>query len=152
MKLWVDANSCPDAVQDILSRSARKFEVPITFVSHRNLSLPQSELCSSVRVGIGKDATGKHLEKHGRTGDLAITQDIPLAGRLVAKGIVVLDLRGELFTADNVPERLSVRHFVQELRYNGVMTGGANGALAHDHQQFAINLERHLRRLKKPRP
>ena len=152
MKLWVDANGCPDALQDILVRTARKLEVPITFVAHRNLSMSQTELCSSVRVGISKDATGKHLDKHARSGDLAITQDIPLAGRLVAKGLVVLDLRGELFTAENVPERLGVRNFVQELRYNGVMTGGANGALAHDHRFFAAALERQINRLKKPRP
>ncbi len=152
MKLWVDANGCPDALQDILVRTARKLEVPVTFVAHRNLSLPQSELCSSVRVGIGREATGKHLEKHARAGDLTVTQDIPLAGRLLAKSVVVLDLRGELFTAENVPERLGVRNFVQELRYNGVMTGGGNGSLAHDHRFFAAALERHLHRLKKPRP
>lgn len=152
MKLWVDADACPGPVRDILVRASQRLEVPIVFVANKHLSLPRSELISSVRVGIGQDEADKYIDKHARAGDLAVTQDIPLAGLLVPKGVVVLDPRGELFTEENISERLSVRNFMQELRENGVMTGGPSSYSVHDRQQFAASLDRQLTRLKKPRP
>ncbi|MBZ4416909.1 YaiI/YqxD family protein [Myxococcus sp. RHSTA-1-4] len=149
MKIWVDADACPGAVRDILLRASQRLKVPMVFVANRALSLPRSELVSTVQVGAGLDVADRHIAESAQRGDLAVTQDIPLAALLVPRGVVVLDPRGELFTEENIAERLSVRNFMQELRESGVMTGGPSGFSAQDRQQFAASLDRELTRLVK---
>ena len=152
MRLWVDADACPGPVRDILLRASQRLGVPLVFVANKHLTLPRSELVSSVRVGAGLDVADQHIATNAQPGDLAVTQDIPLAALLVPKGVVVIDPRGELFSEENIAERLSVRNFLQELRDSGVTTGGPSGFSAQDRQHFAAALDRELTRLLKPRP
>jgi len=56
--------------------------------------------------------------------DLVITADIPLAARIVAKGGVALDPWGEVYTKENVGERLSMRDLMIELRSAVLVQGG----------------------------
>jgi uncharacterized protein len=62
----------------------------------------------------------------------------------VDKGLVVLDPRGEEYSAENVRERLSVRDFMDSLRGSGVETGGARPYGAREKQAFAAALDRTL--------
>ena len=149
MRIWVDADACPGAVRDIVLRAAERLQVPTVFVANKRLALPRSEYVSSVQVGAGLDVADQHIAASAQAGDLAITQDIPLAASLVARGAVVMDPRGELFTPENIDERLSLRNFMQELREGGVMTGGPSGFSAQDKQQFAATFDRELTRLRK---
>jgi uncharacterized protein YaiI (UPF0178 family) len=151
MRIWVDADACPGPVRDILLRASQRLRVPTVFVANKRLSLPASELVSTVQVGAGLDVADRHIAASAQAGDLAITQDIPLAALLVPKGVVVMDPRGELFTEENISERLSVRNFMQELRDSGVMTGGPGGVSPQDRQRFAATLDSELTRLLKPR-
>jgi uncharacterized protein len=151
MRIWVDADACPGPVRDILLRAAERLKVPTVFVANKRLTLPRSELVSSVQVGAGLDVADRHIAAEAQRGDLAVTQDIPLAALLVPRGVVVMDPRGELFTEENIAERLSVRNFMQELRDSGVMTGGPSGFSASDKQEFAATLDRELTRLLKGR-
>ena len=147
MKIWVDADACPGPVRDILLRASQRLRVPIVFVANKRLTLPRSELVSTVQVGAGLDVADSHIASSAQAGDLAVTQDIPLAALLVPKGVVVLDPRGELFSEENIAERLSVRNFMQELRDSGVMTGGPSSFSAQDRQKFAAALDREFTRL-----
>lgn len=79
--------------------------------------------------------------------DLVITADIPLAARVVAKGGIALDPRGELYTEDNVSERLSVRDLMMELRESGLVQGGPSQFSMADRQRFASSLDRLLTRM-----
>lgn len=79
-------------------------------------------------------------------GDVAVTADIPLAALLVPKGVVVLDPRGEEYTAESIGERLSVRNFMDALRTTGVETGGHAPYGAREKQAFANALDRALTR------
>jgi uncharacterized protein len=80
-------------------------------------------------------------------GDIAITQDIPLAARLVDKGVVTIDVRGVVFDADNIGERLSVRDFMSDVRDTGTITGGPKPFSPKDKQRFAAALDAALQRL-----
>src|SRR5258708_5858029 len=78
--------------------------------------------------------------------------DIPLAALLVPKGVVVLDPRGEEYTAESIGERLSVRNFMDGLRGAGVETGGHAAYGPREKQAFANALDRALTRaLRQPR-
>src|SRR6476469_3333385 len=116
MRIWVDADACPGPVRDILLRASERLGVPIVFVANKRLNLATRPLVSTVQVGAGLDVADTHIAAHAQRGELAVTQDIPLAALLVPKGVVVLDPRGEEFTEENISERLSVRNFIRELR------------------------------------
>jgi len=79
--------------------------------------------------------------------DLVITADIPLAARIVEKGSVALDPRGERYTEENVGERLSIRDLMQELRGAGMIQGGPGQFSNTDRQRFASSLDSLLTRM-----
>lgn len=147
MKLWIDADACPGPVKEIVLRAAERLRVPIVFVANKPISLPRSELVSSVQVGKGLDVADQYISTNAQAGDLVVTQDIPLAAALVKKGVAAIDVRGEPFTPENIDERLSLRNFFQELREGGVSTEGPKGFAPQDKQRFAAALDRELSRL-----
>jgi hypothetical protein len=49
-------------------------------------------------------------------GDLVVTADIPLAADIIAKGGHALNPRGELYSPENIQERLALRNYLDELR------------------------------------
>jgi len=57
-----------------------------------------------------------------------------------------LNPRGELYTQDNIQERLTLRNFLGGLRNAGVMTGGPSVMSHSDRQIFANQLDRFLTR------
>jgi len=91
-----------------------------------------------------EDARSLMVEDVMREGVPQIPPDIPLAARVVAKGGVALDPRGELYTEENVGERLSIRDLMMELRSEGVVQGGPSQFSLTDRQRFASSLDRLL--------
>jgi uncharacterized protein YaiI (UPF0178 family) len=81
-----------------------------------------------------------------RPGDLVISHDIPLAARLVERGVAIIDPRGELYSAENVRERLSIRNFMHDLREDGVRTSGPLAFGQRASQEFANTYDRELTR------
>jgi len=98
----------------------------------------------------GADVADRHIADHATSGDLVVTQDVPLAALLVPKGIAVLDPRGEEHTGETVGERLSVRDFMEQARIAGLVTGGPAPYDARAKQAFAAALDRVLTRLRRP--
>ena len=147
MKLWVDADAAPQPVKDIVTRAAERLGVEAVLVANQRLFVPPGhKFVSSLRVSGGPDAADDHIAEHAERGDVAITADIPLAARLVPKGVVVIDPRGEEITAETVGERLSVRDFMEGLRGAGVVTGGPSAYGQRERQAFAGALDRALAR------
>ena len=74
---------------------------------------------------------------------------LALASAAIGKGALALNPRGELYTADSIAQRLSLRNFMDELRGAGVDTGGPATLHARDRQAFANQLDSVLRRVKR---
>ena len=74
-------------------------------------------------------------------GDLVVTADIPLAAAVIEKQALALNPRGELYTRENIRERLSMRNFMDGLRSGGVNTGGPPALTNKDKQAFANQLD-----------
>ncbi|MBI5484908.1 MAG: DUF188 domain-containing protein, partial [Deltaproteobacteria bacterium] len=104
-------------------------------------------LIESIVVADGFDVADDHIAWHAAPEDLVITADIPLAARIVAKGGVALDPRGELYTDENVGERLSMRDLMMELRSEGYAQGGPGQFSLTDRQRFASSLDSMLTRM-----
>jgi len=149
LKIWIDADAAPKDVKDIVYRAAQRLAIPAVLVANRRLSTSlNNPHVSTVWVPGGPDEADRHIIDQSEPGDIAVTADVPLAAELVAKGVIVLDTRGELLDADNVRERLSVRNFMDSLRGSGVETGGAAPWSPRDKHTFAAALDRVLARSK----
>ncbi|HEV7270868.1 YaiI/YqxD family protein [Pseudoxanthomonas sp.] len=143
-QVWVDADACPGPVKEIVFRAAERARVQVTLVANQWLRTPPSRFIRAMQVQGGYDAADDAIAERATTGDLVVTQDIPLAARVLANGADAVDPRGERFTADTIAERLSMRNFMDELRGAGVQTGGPAAFNARDRQAFANQLDRWL--------
>lgn len=151
MQIWIDADACPRIIKEIVFRASARLQVPVCLVANQDLSKACNTLVTSVRVSDGFDVADDYIAEHAAAEDLVITADIPLAARIVARGSVALDPRGELYTEENVGERLSVRDLMQELRGAGLVQGGPGQFNLTDRQRFASALDRLLTRMVKRR-
>ena len=146
MQIWVDADACPVVIREILFRAAERTGVTMTLVANKPVRLPVAQNLRFVQVPAGFDAADKRIVELMVPGDLVITADVPLAAAAIEKGGVALNPRGELYTSENVRERLSVRNFLDELRGSGVHTGGPAALSQRERQMFANQLDRLLAR------
>ena len=150
MKIWVDADACPRVIKEIVFRASERLQVEVCLVANKPLK-HNSRFVTSVVVPDGFDVADDYIAEHATSRDLVITADIPLAARIVEIGGVALDPRGELYTEENVGERLSVRDLMQELRGEGLIQGGPGQFGRVDRQRFASSFDRTVTRLIKSR-
>ena len=147
MKLWLDADAAPRDVKDICVRACDRLKIETVLVANQRLQLPVGYThLSAVRVDGGPDVADRYIVDHAASGDVAVTADIPLAALLVPKGVIVIDPRGEQYTAETIGELLSVRNFMDGLRGSGIETGGHAAYGPRDKQAFANALDRVLTR------
>jgi uncharacterized protein YaiI (UPF0178 family) len=144
MRIWVDADGCPHAIKSILYRAAERARIQTTLVANRPLRVPSSRFIQTLQVPAGFDVADHRIVQLAQPGDLVVTADIPLAAEIVAKGILALNPRGDLYTENNVQERLAVRNLMDQLRSEGVRTSGPASFGARDRQAFADQLDRLL--------
>src|SRR5918997_139657 len=152
MKLWLDADAAPKVVKEICYRAAERLRLDTILVANQRVQLPLGHAhLSAVRVDGGPDVADRYIAEHAEAGDVAVTADVPLAALLVPKGVVVIDPRGEEYTAASIGERLSVRNFMDGLRGAGVETGGHAAYGPREKQAFANALDRALTRARRGR-
>jgi uncharacterized protein len=147
MQIWVDADACPGVIKEILFRAAERLQIPMTLVANQTLRTPPSRFIRTLQVAKGFDVADNEIAKRVEAGDLVITADIPLASDVVERGGHALDPRGELYTPDNIRERLQMRNFMDGLRASGVQTGGPASIDHGDRKRFADQLDRLLSRI-----
>lgn len=150
MKIWVDADACPGVIKEILFRAAERTRTHMMLVANQAMRIPPSPFIRFTQVPAGFDVADKHIAEQLETNDLVITADIPLAAAAIEKGAHALNPRGELYTRDNIRERLSMRNFMDELRGSGVVTGGPAPLGPRDREAFANGLDRWLRKYAAP--
>jgi len=147
VKLWIDADAAPRDVKDICYRASDRLKLETILVANQRIQLPAGFThLSAIRVDGGQDVADLYIADHAEPGDVAVTADIPLAALLVAKGVHVIDPRGDVYAEESIGERLSVRNFMDGLRSSGVETGGHGAYGGKEKQAFANALDRALSR------
>jgi uncharacterized protein YaiI (UPF0178 family) len=147
MKLWIDADAAPRDVKEVCVRASERLKLYTVLVANQRLQLLLGHAyLSAVRVDGGPDVADRYIAENAVAGDVAVTADIPLAALLVPKGVIVIDPRGEEYTAESIGERLSVRNFMDGLRGAGVETGGHAAYGPREKQAFSNTLDRVLTR------
>ncbi len=150
MQIWVDADACPGEIKKVLFRAADRTKTKVTLVANQPMRTPRSEYVKSLLVSAGTNVADQQIVELVEPGDLVITADIPLAADVVEQGGQALNPRGELYTEENVGQRLAARNLMDELRGGGEITGGPAGFSDKDRQAFANQLDRWLTKAKKP--
>ena len=146
MQIWVDADACPQVIKEILFRAADRAQVLTTLVANASLRVPSSEYIRTIRVANGFDVADRRIVEQVQPGDLVITGDIPLASEVIARGAAALDPRGELYSEDNVRERLAIRNLMHEVRSAGEPVGGPAPFGPRERRLFADHLDHLLTR------
>lgn len=149
MQIWIDADGCPAVIKDLVFRASRRLNIPVYVVANRDQHVPASSLITLVRVAAEPDAADRHIVRHLARNDLVITADIPLAASVVDKQAVAISPRGDMYTEENVKERLATRNLMQGLRETGLVSGGPGKLRATDRQKFAAALDRSLTKMRR---
>jgi uncharacterized protein YaiI (UPF0178 family) len=99
MKLWIDADAAPQGVKEICFRTSERLRLDTVLVANHRVMIPAGYVhVTAIRVNGTRDAADRYIAQHAEAGDVAVTQDIPLAAILVPKGVAVIDPRGEEFS------------------------------------------------------
>lgn len=135
--IWIDADACPLPVKETIYKASARLKIAVCLVANSQMFVPQSPLIKLIQVKKGSDVADQYIVEHACAQDLVVTADIPLAAKVVEKGATALNPRGELYTEENVHERLSMRDFMKDLRDSGVVTGGPASFGSKDKERFA---------------
>lgn len=139
--IWIDADAAPGAVKDVVFKASKRLRIPVILVANHYVPVPPNSLFTSMQVQKGADVADFYIVERVTNKDLVITADIPLANLIVDKGAVAMSPRGDIYTKNNIKERLSSRNFMQELRDSGINTGGPASYSAKDKMHFANALD-----------
>ena len=147
LEIYVDADACP--VKAEVEKVANRHGLHVHIVSNGGIRPRPHPLIHSVIVGNGADAADDWIADRIEAGDIAVTADIPLAARCLAKGAHVLRHNGEPFTQDNIGVAVGMREFQRHLREaSGTQTFNA-GFTARDRSRFLNALENAIQAIKR---
>ena len=149
--IYLDADACP--VKEQVYRVAARYKMPLAVVANSPLRIPpQAELQAKLTVVPGSpDAADDWIAEHAEPGDLVLTADIPLAGRVIAKGVRCLDFRGGEFNPNRIGDALASREIGAYLRAMGEITGGPSAFSPRDRSKFASTLDTAVSRMARER-
>ena len=135
IEIYVDGDACP--VKEEIFRVAKRYGLKVHLVANSNLRIPRDPLFEMVVVRGGQlDVADDWIAERVTGTDIAITSDLPLAARCLAKGARVLDSRGKVFTDDAMGDALATRELMAQLRDMGMVSGGPAPFEAKDRSRF----------------
>src|SRR6266566_6388591 len=114
LEIFLDGDACP--VKDEAARVARRHGLAVHIVSNGGLRPSRNPEFHHVSVAAGADAADDWIAEHVGAGDIAITSDLPLAARCLAKGAGVLSAKGEEIGEERIGMALALRDLSRHLR------------------------------------
>lgn len=144
MKIWVDADACPKIIKEILFRAVERKQVHMVLVANQKIAFPASSYITNVQVEPGFDMADHYIVQHILPNDLVITADILLADSVISKKAIALNPRGELYSIQNIKHRVFVRNLSEELRGQGLISGGPGKLSPKEIRNFANHLDQWL--------
>jgi uncharacterized protein YaiI (UPF0178 family) len=138
-RIVVDADACP--VKELIERAALRHGVGVCMVTVTAMR-ERGPGIEVVRVAAGPDAVDDWIVEHCVPGDIVVTQDIPLAAAVIARGALVIENRGEQLSPANIGMRLAMRDLTAGLRDAGELdqATGPRPMARRDRQRFAQTL------------
>ena len=146
-EIYVDADACP--VKDEVIKVANRHSINVNMVSDGGIRPFPSRLVKLIIVDQGADAADDWIVEYIETGDIVITNDIPLAARCLKKKAKAIKPDGTLFTDNTIGIALATRDLMQTLRESGEITGGPRPFSKKDRSDFLNALEVVVQTIKK---
>jgi uncharacterized protein YaiI (UPF0178 family) len=112
--IYVDADACP--VKDEIITVAIRHGCRAVMVCNGGIRPNPHPLIELAIVDDGPDAADIWIADRAGSGDIVVTNDIPLAARAVEKAAAVLRPDGSAITASNVGNVLATRDLMADLR------------------------------------
>jgi uncharacterized protein len=122
IKIYIDADACP--VKEETYKVASRYGLRTIVVSNSFMQIPRSPLIARLVVGAGADVADDWIAEQVFAGDVVVTNDIPLAARVLAKGAHAVAPYGHAFTGDSIGLALAQRSLMEHIRSTGEITGG----------------------------
>jgi uncharacterized protein YaiI (UPF0178 family) len=122
MRIYIDADACP--VKDEVYKVAARYGLTTTVVSNSFIQVPASPRIERMIVDAGPDVADDWIAERTQPGDIVVTNDIPLAERVLKAGGAAIAPNGRVFTPDSIGQALAQRAIGEHLRSLGEMTGG----------------------------
>ena len=150
MRIFIDADACP--VKDEVYKVGARYGLTTTVVSNSFIAIPPSKLIERMIVDAGPDVADDWIAERCEPGDIVITNDIPLADRVIKAEGAAIAPNGRPFSADSIGAALAQRSIMEHIRSMGEMTGGPKPFAAADRSRFlqaldeAVNREKRRRR------
>ena len=98
LRIFVDADACP--VKDEVYKVAARYGLKTFVVSNSFLRVPASSMIEQVVVDAGPDVADDWIATNTQPGDITVTNDIPLAERVLQAGGAAIAPNGRPFTKD----------------------------------------------------
>ena len=137
--IYIDADACP--VKDETYKVAGRYGLRTVVVSNSFIQVPKSEQIERMIVDAGPDVADDWIADSVVAGDVVITNDIPLAGRVLEKSAHALGANGRAFTPDSIGAALAQRSIMEHIRSTGQITGGPPPFSANQRSQFLQSLD-----------
>jgi len=147
--IYVDADACP--VKDEVLRVSGRHGLDVYIVSNGGLRPSADRRVHTVIVGNESDAADDWIADRINAGDIAVTNDIPLAARCIEKGARVLAPTGKPFTEESIGMAVAMRDLMSQLRDSGEITGGPAGFTKQDRSRFLQALEKEIQAVRRSR-
>ena len=145
--IYVDADACP--VKQEVYRVAERHSLKVFVVSNTPIAVPRDPLVERVVVAAGMDAADDWIAERAAEGAIVVTQDIPLAARVVKAGGLAIAPNGKPFSESSIGMALATRNLMDSLRSAGEITGGPKPFSPKDRSAFLQSLDREIVRLKR---
>ena len=137
--IFIDADACP--VKDETYKVAARYGLKTFVVSNSFMQIPASPLIERVIVDAGPDIADDWIADRAVAGDIVITNDIPLADRVLKSGAAAIKPNGQPFTADSIGSALAQRSIMEHIRSTGEITGGPRPFDRADRSRFLQALD-----------
>jgi uncharacterized protein YaiI (UPF0178 family) len=147
IRIFVDADACP--VKDEVYKVAARYGLKTFVVSNSFMMVPRSPMIEQVVVDAGPDIADDWIAERIAPGDIAVTNDIPLAERVLQAGGGAIAPNGRPFTQDSIGSAIAQRALMEQLRSTGEITGGPKPFDRNDRSRFLQALDEAVQREKR---
>ncbi len=146
--LFIDADACPVRAEAL--KVADRHRMTVHVVGNQPIPVPHGDpRIQRVVVPATPDAADDWIAEHIETGDICVTNDIPLAARCLEKGAKAIAPTGKPFTDDSIGMALAMRDLMRDLRESGSVSGGPASFSGKDRSRFLQSMEEAVQAVKR---
>jgi uncharacterized protein YaiI (UPF0178 family) len=149
MRIFIDADACP--VKDEVYKVAQRYGLKTVVVANSFIQVPPSSMIERVIVEAGPDIADDWIAERVEPGDVVVTNDIPLADRVLKARGAAIAPNGRPFTPDSIGSALAQRSIMEHIRSTGEITGGPKPFDRGDRSRFLQALDETIVRERRTR-